>query len=338
MKGEIQNWNNLQLSLTHLIDLALMPSNRDQHFQPPSYKYSRKNNGPPHARQPFYPRHRPYRVPELVPHGQGTYRNLGILSNREVNVGYQSHRNSQQANIRNDTPNSSSPPSSPHSSPSRSGPRSISPWKIQYHIEKEPFSKPSSLLFFDADHPEKFAIERKSAPRPITNIYPAERIFGTGPSRKVEIRQVEVTLSQIWNREVIIKQWERKTQDSEGYLLFEGREMKIQLQRYHVPGALFFSVGGGDLSINDPLNAPDVCFQMVDAPGQEFVRDKLYNLKCKVEIEEGQYEASVLGIDGKEITFEIGGRKRVRLFGEGMSRDWEGRNRGDLLVDIVVVG
>ena len=121
-----------------------------------------------------------------------------------------------------------------------------------------------------------------------------------------------------------------------GYLLFEDQELKIQLQRHHTPGTLFFAPEAGDLNINDPsMIAPDVCFRMADATGQEFTRCEKceYDLKRTVEVEEGQLEVSFLGIDGKEIKFEIEGRKIVRVEGEGMPRNWEGTNRGDLLVE-----
>ena len=102
----------------------------------------------------------------------------------------------------------------------------------------------------------------------------------------------------------------------------------------------FLLTGAGDLNINDPsMIAPDVCFQITDATGQEFTRSEKceYDLKRTVEVEEGQLEASFFGIDGKEIKFDIKGRKIVRVEGEGMSRNWEGTDRGDLLVEIVVV-
>jgi DnaJ-class molecular chaperone len=43
----------------------------------------------------------------------------------------------------------------------------------------------------------------------------------------------------------------------------------------------------------------------------------------------------VVGVDGREVKFEIeeGGRQ-VRILGEGMAKDWEGKERGDLIIDI----
>jgi hypothetical protein len=247
----------------------------------------------------------------------------------------------------NMTPQSSSPPFHPSSTtppptpPLKSSTVTTDPWRIQYCIEREHLSprdsKPSSLLFLT---PKKITRESKHSLRKITKLYPPENLFGLGTPRKAHLREIRVTFSQIWNRNVIVERWEQQSQDSEGYLSFEDQQFKIQLQRHHTPGTLFFATGAGDLNINDPsMSAPDVCFQIADAPGQEFIRSERceYDLKLTVEVEEGQLEASFLGIDGKEIKFDIKGRKIVRVKGEGMPRNWEGTDRGDLLVEIVVV-
>ena len=215
-------------------------------------------------------------------------------------------------------------------------------WRIHYLIEKERLSvpaesKPSGLVFFTTS-PKICIKESKDSPRTITKIYKPDHIFGTAPVRKVHLREIPVNFFQIWNRSVITKRCRRQGQDSEGYLVFEEQELKIQLQRHHVPGTLFFASEAGDFDINDPsMIAPDVCYRMVDVAGQQFIRAaSVYDLKGTVEVEEGQLNASLLGIDGKEISFEIEGRKQVRLPGEGLSRNWEGTNRGDLIIDIIV--
>lgn len=83
--------------------------------------------------------------------------------------------------------------------------------------------------------------------------------------------------------------------------------------------------------------APDVCFRLVDAEGQNFVRcSNKYDLRCTEEVEEGQLEASVKGVDGEEIMFNIAGTKQVRIPGKGMPKDWEGKYRGDLIIDLVI--
>jgi len=127
-------------------------------------------------------------------------------------------------------------------------------------------------------------------------------------------------------------------QDHQGYLEFQPQEMKMQLQRHHVPGTLFFAPEAGDMSIMDPSPIPpDVCYRLVDAKGQDFVRcHNLYDLRRTVEIGDGQSEASIKGIDGDEITFKIAGEKQIRIEGKGMPKDWEGTKRGDLIVELLI--
>lgn len=237
---------------------------------------------------------------------------------------------------RDDTPHRITTP------PLKSSHPSTDPWRIHYCIEKERLSaptdsKPSALLFY-ADNPNKFSRESKSTTRKFTNLYHPDHIFGTAAERKVQLRDLRVTFFQIWNRGALLLQWDRQCQDAEGYLALERRELRVQLQRHHVPGTLFVAVEAGDLNINDSsLVAPDVYFRLVDAAGQDFVRSDscVHDLKATIEIEEGQFEGSITSIDGKEIKFEIAGRQYVCIPGEGMPRDWEGLNRGDLIVEVI---
>ena len=134
-----------------------------------------------------------------------------------------------------------------------------------------------------------------------------------------------------------MQKWTRRGQDHQGYLQFEDKDLTIQLQRHHIPGTLFTASEAGDYDINDDsVTAPDVCYRMVDAPGQEFARlDSIYDLKRIVEVEEGNREIIFEGIDTKEIKVEILETNCVRIPGAGMPRDPEGGSRGDLIIEIV---
>ena len=115
---------------------------------------------------------------------------------------------------------------------------------------------------------------------------------------------------------------------------------KIQLQRYHIPGTLFIELEAGefitDSKFPSPI-APDLYFILVDKPGQGFVRcENLYDLRKTIKVKEGEsISVSFEGIDGKEIKVEIGGSKEIRLSGQGMPRNWDGSERGDLVIEIV---
>src|SRR5437016_3912990 len=101
MTRERKNWQNVQLSLTNLIDLALMPPYHRQRWQPrppPWYVPSWRNYGSPPARQPYYPRPDPYRVPEQPAPQERVidmvYGRRQPMNNGDViQVGDQSHRN-----------------------------------------------------------------------------------------------------------------------------------------------------------------------------------------------------------------------------------------------------
>jgi DnaJ-class molecular chaperone len=138
---------------------------------------------------------------------------------------------------------------------------------------------------------------------------------------------------------MFVERWKRRNQDEHGELIIEDKELCIQVQRHHLPGTLFMATEAGSLDINVPSNvAPDVCYRLVDAEGQEFVRSKTYkyDLMTNVEVEEGQLEATIQGIDGQDIIVEVLDQKRVRIPGHGMPKDWQGINRGDLIVTITL--
>ena len=357
-----------ETSIVDLIDIAFMtrPQNippRHRYPLPPSVQYQRRNNGPITRSQRIIRPH-PYHVPRQTiadPTREQAYIDIAgekraamvqdcHPSTNTMQVDEPSQRKTPTPTTQNDIPSKLQSPSHP-STPLQQRlptppPKPVippDPWRIQYFLEKERFSvppesKPSSLLFFTSSSPEAYTTESKRTLRKITKLYNPDHIFGTAPARKVHLREIYVTFAQIWNRNVIVERWEQQGQDSEGYLVFEQQEFKIQLQRHHVPGTLFFATEAGDLNINDDsMVAPDVCFRVVDAPGQEFSRcESRYDLKRTLEIEEGQLEVVFTGIDGKEIKFEIEGRKCVRVPGEGMPRNWEGTNRGDLIIDLIV--
>ena len=216
------------------------------------------------------------------------------------------------------------------------------PWHLQYCLERERLSapedsKPESLYFFGVDR-TKGIRETRSSPRRFTSVYSPDQIFGTAPERHAELRDVPVTFSQIWDREMILKNWIRHSQDHHGDLEFQKQEFKIQLQRHHVPGTFFVAREGGSLNINYlTLVFPDVYFRLVDMVGQEFRRslENVYDLKRKMEVAEGQTKVEFTGIDGAEITVEIEGKSFCRLQGHGMPRKWDGSDRGDLLIEFV---
>jgi hypothetical protein len=365
-------------SLSDLINIAFMirprnmPTRHRYPLPPSSVQYQRRNNGPITRGQRII-RPDPYPLPrrpipdptrERAYIDSGGEKRAAIVPDRhpsvnKMQVNETSQRKTSPPTPQNVIPSKLQSPSHPSTPPPpppppqqqqqrlpTPPPKSVVPtdlWRIQYFLEKErlsapPESKPSSLLFFTSSSPETYITESKRALRKITKLYNPDHIFGTAPARKVHLREIYVTFPQIWNRNVFIERWEQQGQDSEGYLSFEQQELKIRLQRHHVPGTLFFATEAGDLNINDDsMVAPDVCFRIVDAPGQNFSRcESRYDLKRTLEIEEGQLEVSFTGIDGKEIKFEIEGRKYVRLPGEGMPRNWEGTNRGDLIIDLVV--
>jgi hypothetical protein len=226
--------------------------------------------------------------------------------------------------------------------PSREPRRPSDIWETRYILEQRllmspPSTKPSAISFF-TDHPTKLTRESAHSPRKVTSAYSPEGIFGTGPERKAELRQLEVRFAQIWRREVIKMKWERHAMDHQGYLEIEEKEMKIHLQRHHVPGTLFVCSEGGSLDINDPSNIfPDVYYQIVDAPGQEFVRcENMYDLKIDVEVQGGDSRISLEGIDGDLFMVEIeNGESELRIKGKGLPRDYEGSFRGDLIIRLV---
>jgi len=113
--------------------------------------------------------------------------------------------------------------------------------------------------------------------------------------------------------------------------------LKIQLQRQHGPGTLFILQEGGDENVlyEEGTAVPDVVFRLVDAAGQLFTRVNKWDLQTTVY---GSCcgEGLVIGVDGREILFEIEeGARQVRIAEEGMPSDWEGKSRGDLIVDII---
>ena len=64
--------------------------------------------------------------------------------------------------------------------------------------------------------------------------------------------------------------------------------------------------------------------------------ENLYDLRKTIKVKEGEsISVSFEGIDGKEIKVEIGGSKEIRLSGQGMPRNWDGSERGDLVIEIV---
>jgi hypothetical protein len=360
-----------ETTLSELINIVFMtrpqnmPTRHRYPLPPPSVQYQRRNNGTITRSSQRIIRRDPYPLPRRPipdPTRERAYididggKRAAIVPDRHPSMDKMQVDETSQRKTSSPTPQTVIPPklqspSHPSTPPSQQRlptppPKPIiptDPWRIQYFLEKErlsapPESKPSSLLFFTSSSPETYITESKRTLRKITKLYNPDHIFGTAPARKVHLREIYVTFLQIWNRNVIVKRWEQQGQDSEGYLSFEQQELNVQLQRHHVPGTLFFATEAGDLNINDDsMVAPDVCFRIVDAPGQNFSRcESRYDLKRTLEIEEGQLEVSFTGIDGKEIKFEIEGRKYVRLPGEGMPRNWEGTNRGDLIIDLVV--
>jgi hypothetical protein len=215
-------------------------------------------------------------------------------------------------------------------------------WRTLNRLEKERLSaprdsKPKSFYFFTDDR-RKGIVETRSPPRNFTSAYPADQIFGTAPEIHAEVRDVAVTFSQIWNREMFVKNWIRHAMDYDGSLLFENQEYTIQLQRHHVPGTFYISPETGSLDINfEGFPFPDVYFRLVDKSGQEFRRslDNVYDLKRRVEVDRGQTKVAFMGIDGAEIVVDIEGRLSCRLRGHGMPRKWAGTDRGDLVVEFV---
>jgi DnaJ-class molecular chaperone len=78
-----------------------------------------------------------------------------------------------------------------------------------------------------------------------------------------------------------------------------------------------------------------VYFRLVDAPGQMFVRGRSpYDLKMKAEVEEGQLEVVVKGVDGEDIKVDISGQTCINVPGKGMPQDWQGGDRGDLIIEV----
>jgi hypothetical protein len=250
---------------------------------------------------------------------------------------------------------------------------SLNPWYKCYLNEQKyfgapPHEKPAEIFFFTSS-PREGTVESKILPRILTKQYHADAIFGTGRGRRVQIHEVPVTFAQIWKRAVIEKKWvnvEQQRRNVEEHnrtirdiIESQGEDIdpravqismtysrpkiqKIQLQRHHIPGMLFIELEAGefimDTKFPSPI-APDVYFILVDKPGQEFVRcENLYDLKKTVEVEEGQsMSLSFEGIDGKEIKVEIGGSNEIRLSGQGMPRNWDGSERGDLVINVVIV-
>jgi DnaJ-class molecular chaperone len=137
---------------------------------------------------------------------------------------------------------------------------------------------------------------------------------------------------------VVWQKWDVVRQDKDGWLTFEEKGVKMQVQRHHGPGTLFFVAEGGDEGILEEWTAaPDVAFRLVDADGQQFMRVDKWDLQTEFHQGGGDCEEGfVVGIDGREVKFEIeeGGRQ-IRIEGEGMPKDWEGKQRGDLIVDLV---
>ena len=126
--------------------------------------------------------------------------------------------------------------------------------------------------------------------------------------------------------------------DHQGYLELEEKEMSVQLQRHHTPGWFFVCAEGGSLDINDPSGVfPDVYYQIVDKPNQEFVRcGNDYDLRKEVAVSDDETLVSFKSVDGDIIEVDLeAGELQVRIAGKGMSRDYEGVSRGDLILDIV---
>jgi hypothetical protein len=217
----------------------------------------------------------------------------------------------------------------------------LNPWHKLYLDEQRyfvapPYKKPDEIFFFTTS-PREGTVESKTLPRILTKRYHAEAIFGTGRGHRVQIHEVPVTFSQIWKRALVVKKWVNAKQRGSN-----PEPKRIQLQRHHIPGTLFIELEAGELIMDTmfpSLISPDVYFILADKPGQEFVRcENLYDLRKTVEVEEGQsMSLSFQGIDGKEIQVEIEGSNEIRLSGQGMPRNWDGSDRGDLVIDIVTV-
>jgi len=234
------------------------------------------------------------------------------------------------------------PPSTPDATPTKTPIKLHDIWQTRYLLEQRllnspPGTKPFAISFLSDDG--QHVRESANTPRKITGAYSPEQIFGTASERKAELRPLEATFQQIWKRGALRRKWERFAMDHQGYLEIEEKEMKIQLQRHHVPGMFFIYTEGGSLNINDPTHVfPDVYYQLVDAPDQEFVRcrDNLYDLKREIKIHEGETVVSFEGIDGEAITVEFeNGESEVTIKGKGMARDYEGSSRGDLVLNLV---
>ena len=334
---------------------------------PPPHMLGRQRFPPTNLRSQNQ-RAAPYQVPvRQMPQNDSRPRHVGCPPQR--NTPPTSQRNNNQTTVENGvyqppshpapahqavrqpstSKASSTSSSSPETTPKKTSTPPLSgryvapgePWKIQLCLEKERLlipqeSKPSALLFF-TDDITRVTRESKSDGRILTKVYHPNELFGTAPPRKVQLREIPVTFSQIWNRHTFLQKWTRQGQDHEGYLQFEDKELKIQIQRHHVPGTLFTATEAGDFDINDDsLTPPDVCYRMVDAEGQEFFRlDSVYDLKRIVKVEDGEREVTFEGIDGKEIKVDIAGTNGVRIPGAGMPRNSEGGSRGDLIVEVV---
>jgi hypothetical protein len=248
----------------------------------------------------------------------------------------------QQSQTPPDPP--SQAPSPPQITPPLPIARKATPdtFRIHHLLEKERLTpcdqKPNALHFFNAPSTETITESKFTAHRLFSNAYTPNQLFGLAPSRKCEIREVPVTFLQIWNREVLWRKWDVVRRDEDGWLTFEEKGVKMQIQRHHGPGTLFFVGEGGDEGILEEwVTAPDVAFRLVDADGQRFRRFDKWDLQTEFQRgEEACGEGFVVGIDGREVKFEIeeGGRE-VRIEGEGMSKDWEGKQRGDLIVELV---
>jgi hypothetical protein len=214
-------------------------------------------------------------------------------------------------------------------------------WKTRYLLERRllsspPNSKPVAIFFF-TDKRLELTRESPNTLRRITRAYSVDQIFGTAPARKAHLRPLVVTFRQIWERERLNVSWEQHGTDHQGYLEIEERELGVQLQRHHVPGLFFVYLEGGNVDINDPCDRlPDVYYQIVDASNQNFVRcENVYDLKMDIMASEGQTEVSFEGIDGERITACVEGHSQILIKGKGMSRDYEGSSRGDLIINLI---
>jgi hypothetical protein len=346
------------------------PNYRRRTYPPTTQTYHPKRNTGPSRGQKH---HEPYRVPprygtpsrngpmKISPPKRGMEHHPIRNNDIKPTSSPPSHKDPHSSPPRTSSPpprtHSSSPvkhpsPSShispsPNPTPPQINPRTRTPtppkpppdpWRIHYHIEKERLSapaetKPTALLFY-TDNPTIFHREGiHTSHRKITSTYSPHHLFGTAPERKVQLRDIKVTPLQIWNRETIPLKWDRINQDGEGYLEFEKVEFKIQLQRHHIPGTLFCAFELGDLSIFGGHGFPDVYFRIVNEDG-EFKREGIYDLRKFVDIEEGELEGNVEGINGNLIPFRIGKEKFIRIVGEGMSRNWIGNDRGDLIIEL----